>query len=154
VLIRIPLALLALTLAACGGKDTSVNLQSSPSPPAAGTACGIVSQAEIAATLGNPIKDYIADVGADGSSCTYLGTPNGAHLYYYTESRGKAGFDGARKIGEPISEVGDEAYWSSALETLDVRKATSYFAVQAIGDDRVRDKEIARTLGQLIAKRI
>ncbi len=143
----------ALLLAACGGVDSSVNLQPSPAP-SGGDTCAIVSQAEVAAALGNPLKDFVAAKGPDGTTCTYLGTPNGAHLYYYTERRGQSGFEGARKIGEPVAEVGDEAYWSSALETLDVRKAASYFAVQAIGDDRTRDREIARTLAQLIAKRL
>lgn len=152
---RFLLTLFAPLLLACGGTDSSVNVQASPSSPgAAADTCATVSQAEVAAALGNPLKDFIAEKGPDGTTCTYLGTPNGAHLYYYTEKRGLSAFEGARKIGEPVSGVGDEAYWSAALETLDVRKAASYFAVQAIGDDRARDREIARTLAQLVAKRV
>jgi hypothetical protein len=146
-----------LLLAGCGGRDITEGSLSSPTPAqvSASDPCSVLTPAEVVGILGNPILDTIREQGTEGArSCTYLGDPNGAHIYFYGERLGQAGFDAVRRVGEKISGVGDEAYWTAALETLDIRKGSSYFAVQAIGKERARDLEIAKSLAQVLTRRL
>ena len=134
---------------------------------ASGEACTLITQGQVSGALeisvgpGTPI--------ASPSTCQWIGKGRFATLTVMQPLAGKSALDrfnagkASRMLGittEPISGVGDEAYYVYFSNTngaglgLVVKKGTSVFEIRVYGLDLDKAKSVAKTFCQTVAANI
>ena len=155
--------LIAFTVALIGGILVSYSARSF----AAGEACTLLTQIQVSAALEVPV-DAGTPIGRP-SACQWTGKGRFATLTITQPLAGKSAIDrfNAGKastlpgiITEPVSGVGDEAYYVYFSNTtraglgLVVKKGSSAFEIRVYGFDIDRAKSVAKTLCQTVAGNI
>ncbi|HLZ35098.1 MAG TPA: hypothetical protein VKP13_13870 [Nitrospira sp.] len=155
--------LIAFTVALIGGILVSYTARSF----AAGEACTLLTQIQVSAALEVPV-DAGTPIGRP-SACQWTGKGRFATLTITQPLAGKSAIDrfNAGKastlpgiITEPVSGVGDEAYYVYFSNTtraglgLVVKKGSSAFEIRVYGFDIDRAKSVAKTLCQTVAGNI
>lgn len=155
--------LIAFTVALIGGILVSYPARSF----AAGEACTLLTQIQVSAALEVPVNPG-TPIGRP-SACQWTGKGRFATLTITQPLGGKSPVDrfNAGKTStmpgittEPISGVGDEAYYVYFSNTtraglgLVVRKGSSAFEIRVYGFDIDRAKSVAKTLCQTVAGNI
>ena len=155
--------LIAFTVALIGGILVSYTARSF----AAGEACTLLTQIQVSTALEVPV-DAGTPIGRP-SACQWTGKGRFATLTITQPLAGKSAIDrfNAGKastlpgiITEPVSGVGDEAYYVYFSNTtraglgLVVKKGSSAFEIRVYGFDIDRAKSVAKTLCQTVAGNI
>lgn len=151
---------IAFTVALIGGILMSYTARSL----AAGEACTLLTQIQVSAALEVPV-DAGTPIGRP-SACQWTGKGRFATLTITQPLAGKSAVDrfNAGKastlpgiITEPVSGVGDEAYYVYFSNTtraglgLVVKKGGSAFEIRVYGFDLDKAKSVAKTLCQTVA---
>jgi len=134
---------------------------------AAGEACTLLTQIQVSAALEVPV-DAGTPIGRP-SACQWTGKGRFATLTITQPLAGKSAVDRFNSgkastlpgiITEPVSGVGDEAYYVYFSNTtraglgLVVKKGTSAFEIRVYGFDIDKAKSVAKTLCQTVAGKI
>jgi hypothetical protein len=90
-------------------------------------------------------------------NCRYVVGDGTVTVFVFTDSSAAGAFQTGKTMQdmqtESISDVGDQAYWSPSIKTLNVLKGNVYFTVQYYGV-RSGSKETMKLLAQKAIARI
>jgi hypothetical protein len=90
-------------------------------------------------------------------NCHYSVGEGSVNVFVFTDATAAGGFQAGKTMQdahtEAVSELGDDAYWSPDIKTLNVLKGKTYFTIQFYGVSS-GSKETMKTLAQKAAARL
>jgi hypothetical protein len=118
--------------------------------------CSLLTQDEISAVLGQPVNDGKV-VSTPRPNCNYAVGDGSVTVFVFSDPSAAGGFEVGKTMQdahtEAVADVGDAAYWSPDIKTLNVLKGKVYFTVQYYGV-RSGSKETIKALAQKIVPRL
>lgn len=103
-------------------------------PALAAEPCSLLTTAEVATVIGVPVGEA-KRAAMPQPTCEY--SARGGTVYVYRIADGRAGFQAGRQMqdakAQAVAGVGDDAYWSPGIRTLNVLSRDTYLMVQFIG---------------------
>jgi hypothetical protein len=151
------LLLMATCLSACKGQNlSSVKNNQSPKNSSVINPCAVITGDDIAAVLGQ--KASAAELRESPQpNCHYAVGEGSVTLFVFTDATASAGFQAGKTMQdahiETVAEVGDDAYWSPGIKTLNVLTGSAYFTVQYYGVPS-GSKETMKALAQKAITRV
>ena len=126
--------------AACGnnaprgaqtGAADKVAVKAAPVNP-----CSLVTPSEVKEVLGQHV-DAVEHRGSPRPHCRYSVGGGSVTIFVFEDPTAKGGFAVGKQAQdahtEPVAGVGDDAYWSPDIRTLNVLQGETYFTVQFYG---------------------
>ena len=130
----------AVFAAACGGNASQgaqteaadkVTEKVAPVNP-----CSLVTPAEVKEVLGRHV-DAVEHRGSPRPHCRYSVGGGSVTVFVFEDPTAKGGFAAGKREQdahtEAVAGVGDDAYWSPDIKTLNVLRGETYFTVQFYG---------------------
>jgi hypothetical protein len=151
------LFLIATYLGACSGQSpSSVQTNQSAKSGSVTDPCGVITREDVAAVLGQ-------QVGAaqfresPRPNCHYSVGEGSVSVFAFNDPSAAGAFRAGKTMQdahtETVADVGDEAYWSPDIKTLNVLKGSVYFTVQYYGVPS-GSKETMKALAQKAVVRL
>jgi hypothetical protein len=98
--------------------------------------CSLLTPLEIGEVLGQHV-DAVEHRGSPRPHCRYSVGGGSVTVFVFEDPTAKGGFMVGKKAQdahtEPAAGVGDDAYWSPDIRTLNVLQGETYFTVQSYG---------------------
>ena len=98
--------------------------------------CSLVTPVEIKEVLGQHV-DAVEHRGSPRPHCRYSVGAGSVTVFLFEDPTAKGGFAAGKGMqdahAEPVAGVGDDAYWSPDIRTLNVLQGETYFTVQFYG---------------------
>ena len=118
--------------------------------------CSLLTQEEISAVLGQPVTEAKV-VSTPRPNCNYAVGDGSLTVFVFSDPSAAGGFQAGKTIQdahtEAVAGIGDDAYWSPDIKTLNVLKNHIYFTVQFYGI-RSPSKETMKALAQKAMMRL
>jgi len=130
----------AVFAAACG-KGASQGAQTGAAEKvtekvAAVNPCSLVTPVEIKEVLGRQVA-WVKHEGSPRPHCKYSVGGGSVTVFVFEDPTARGGFAVGKRAQdaqtEPVAGVGDDAYWSPDIKTLNVLRGETYFTVQFYG---------------------
>ena len=103
---------------------------------AAANPCSLLTAVEIKEVLGQQVA-WIKHEGPPRPHCKYSVGGGSVTVFVFEDPTAKGGFEVGKRAQdahtEPVAGVGDDAYWSPDIKTLNVLQGGTYFTVQFYG---------------------
>ena len=124
--------------------------------------CSLVTKEEAEAVLGEPVDE--PETGA--ATCVYiasaidsLGSVAVGHFEYPGEELAASSFDSSKETGgeiEPVSGIGDDAYWQAGIDGLSVLVGKHYLLISVTlkSQDDAAALEASKELAQQVIDRL
>ncbi|MCI0390787.1 MAG: DUF3558 domain-containing protein [Acidobacteria bacterium] len=127
---------LAIFLAGCGNSPSPTTKTSAAESSGSLDPCSLLTREEVTTVLGQPVTEAKLQ-SFPRPNCEYTIGEGSLTVFLFTDPSAKVGFEAGKKMQdvhtEPVSGVGDQAYWSPSIKTLNVLKGNIYFTVQFYG---------------------
>src|SRR4030095_1167831 len=95
--------------------------------------CSLLTKEEVARVLGQQVSEAKVR-STPRANCEYSVGEGSVTVFVFTDPTAAGGFQAGKTMQdahtEAISEVGEQAYWSPDIKTLNVLKGDIYFTVQ------------------------
>jgi hypothetical protein len=147
---------IVISLGACHEK-TSRNTNTKPTEKViALDPCSLLTKEEVASVLGQQVSEAKVR-STPRPNCEYSVGEGSVTVFVFTDPTAAGGFQAGKTMQdartEAILEVGDQAYWSPDIKTLNILKRDIYFTVQFYGVPS-GSKETMKALAQKAAARL
>ena len=118
--------------------------------------CSLLTQEEVATVLGQEVSEAKVR-SSPRPNCEYSVGEGSVTVFVFTDPSAAGGFQTGKTMQDVHTEVvtglGNEAYWSPEIKTLNVLKGNIYFTVQFFGVSS-GSKETMKALGQQVVTRL
>ena|SRR5215813_8444155 len=98
--------------------------------------CSLLTRDEVGAVLGQPVTNAKLQ-RFPRPNCSYILGDGSLTVFVFTDLSARGGFEAGKRMQdshtEPVAGVGDQAYWSPGIKTLNILKGNIYFTVQFYG---------------------
>jgi hypothetical protein len=154
------LIMLAILAASCRKDEVVGNVRVVPRDDPQSVApinpCSLLSREEVAMVLNQTVSNAELNA-APRPNCRYSVGEGSVTLFVFQNEGAKVGFELGKTAQDantqPVTGVGDQAYWSPSIKTLNVLKGEIYFTVQFYGVT-AGSLETMKTLAQRVASRL
>lgn len=150
------LTTLAICLLACSERPSAPTNTKSAETVSSLDPCSLLTKEEVGTVLGQEVSD--AKVRSSPKpNCQYSVGEGSVTVFVFTDPSAAGGFQTGKTMQdvhtEVVTGVGNEAYWSPDIKTLNVLKGNTYFTVQFYGVSSA-SKETMKALAQKAAARL
>ena len=118
--------------------------------------CSLITKEEVGTVLGQEVSEAKVR-SSPRPNCQYSVGEGSVTVFVFTDATAAGGFQAGKTMQdahtEVVSGIGDEAYWSPDIKTLNVLKGNIYFTVQFYGVSS-GSKETMKALAQKAASRL
>jgi hypothetical protein len=118
--------------------------------------CSLLTNEDIASVLRVQVSDA-KPRGTPRPNCEYAVGDGSVTVFVFTDPSAAGAFEAGKTMQDahtdPVLDIGDQAYWSPEIKTLNVLKGKVYFTVQFYGVPS-GSKETMTALAQIAAKRL
>ena len=118
--------------------------------------CSLLTKEEIGSVLGQEVSEAKVR-SSPRPNCQYSVGDGSVTVFVFTDATAAGGFQAGKTMQdahtEVVSGVGNEAYWSPDIKTLNVLKGNIYFTVQFYGVSS-GSKETMKALAQKASTRL
>ena len=142
---------------ACCNHHTQTNQNAEPAVSASSfEPCSLITREEVSTVLDQQVTAATAQ-NSPRPNCRYTVGDGSVTVFAFTDNSAAGAFQTGKRMQdsqtESMSEVGDQAYWSPSIKTLNVLKGKVYFTVQFYGVPS-GSKETMKILAQKAVARI
>lgn len=98
-----------------------------------GDSCSLLTKEEVSEIVGSHVKEVKA-VAMPRPNCQYVLEKGSVVVFLFPDA--KIDFESGKKYQDktqPVSGVGDDAYWSPNVRVINVLRKNTYFTVQFLG---------------------
>lgn len=118
--------------------------------------CGLASADEVSGVVGSKVVE-VKPAGLPQPACAYVLKQGKFYLYHIAD--GRSGFLAGRKYQDAnartVAGIGDDAYWSPSIRTLNVLRGNDYMMFQFIGSrNENADFDAAKALAAKVLPRL
>ena len=150
------LTALAVCFLACSEKTSPTNNAKPSETVSSIDPCSLLTKEEVGTVLGQDVSEAKVR-SSPRPNCQYSVGEGSVTVYVFTDPSAAGGFQTGKTMQdvhtEVVTGVGNEAYWSPDIKTLNVLKGNIYFTVQFYGVSS-GSKETMKTLAQKAATRL
>jgi hypothetical protein len=150
------LTTLAICCAACSERSSQPANTKPAETISSVDPCSLLSKEEVGTVLGQEVSDATVR-SSPRPNCQYSVGEGTVTVFVFTDPSAAGGFQAGKTMQdahtEVVSGVGNEAYWSPDIKTLNVLKGNIYFTVQFYGVSS-GSKETMKALAQKVTTRL
>ena len=150
------LVTLAISLTKCSEGRSPTTARNATGSTRSIDPCSLLPKEEIAVALGEQVTEAKLQ-SSPRPNCKYTVGEGSLTVFVFNDPSAKGGFGAGKTLQDPHTEavggVGDQAYWSPSIKTLNVLKGKIYFTVQFFGI-KSGSLETAKVLAQKAAARL
>lgn len=154
---RLFAALLAVTFLTGCFENTSPDIATKPTEDARSiNPCSLLTREEIATAMGQQVTEASVRTSPK-PNCRYAVGEGSVTIFVFNDPSAAGAFQTGKRMQdaqpEAVSGVGDEAYWSPGIKTLNILKGKVYLTVQYYGV-RSGSKDSMQALAQKALARL
>ena len=150
------LVTLAISLTKCSESPSPTTATNATGSTGSIDPCSLLAKEEIAVALGEQVTEAKLQ-SFPRPNCKYTVGQGSLTVFVFNDPSAKGGFESGKTAQDPntqaVGAIGDQAYWSPSIKTLNVLKGNIYFTVQFFGI-KSGSLETAKVLAQKAAARL
>ena len=150
------LTALAVCFLACSDRPSPTNNAKPAETVSSIDPCSLLTKEEVGTVLAQEVSEAKVR-SSPRPNCQYSVGEGSVTVFVFTDATAAGGFQAGKTMQdahtEVVSDVGDEAYWSPDIKTLNVLKGNIYFTVQFYGVSS-GSKETMKAVAQKASTRL
>lgn len=150
------LTTLAVSFVACSERPSPATNTKPAETVSSIDPCALLTKEEVGTVLGQEVSEAKVRT-SPRPNCQYSIGEGSVTVFVFTDTSAAGGFQAGKTMQdahtEVVSGVGNEAYWSPDIKTLNVLKGNIYFTIQFYGVSS-GSKETMKALAQKAATRL